>query len=127
MRALHFGSVCSTVSTPFCGGAKSTSRRRPFVIILSLIVGIIGGLCCACSQDSDTFHIGGTDFASRHHRRQLSVFIYPVVGILITILFVKYVVRDNISHGVTKVLYAISQNKSRLKRHNMYSSLLRAL
>ena len=50
--------------------------------------------------------------------------IYPAVGVLITMLFVRYVVRDNIAHGVTRVLYAISQNKSRLKRHNMYSSLI---
>ncbi len=50
--------------------------------------------------------------------------IYPAVGILLTMLFVRYVVRDNISHGVTRVLYAISQNKSRLKRHNMYSSVI---
>lgn len=51
-------------------------------------------------------------------------FIYPVLGIFITVLFVRYVVRDNISHGVTRVLYAISQNKSYLKRHNIYSSVV---
>ena len=39
-------------------------------------------------------------------------------------LYVKYIVRDNISHGVTRVLYAISQNKSRLKKHNMYTSVI---
>lgn len=50
--------------------------------------------------------------------------IFPIIGIIISGLFVRYIVRDNISHGVTRVLYAISQNKSRLKPHNMYSSLL---
>ena len=43
--------------------------------------------------------------------------IYPVVGIWLTSLFVKYVVRDNISHGITRVLYAISTKQSRLKPH----------
>ena len=50
--------------------------------------------------------------------------VYPVVGILITVLFVKYIVKENISHGVTKVLYAISRRKSRLKKRNMYASLV---
>ena len=50
--------------------------------------------------------------------------IYPVVGIWLTSLFVKYVVRDNISHGITRVLYAISTNQSRLKAHNTWSSIV---
>ena len=50
--------------------------------------------------------------------------VYPVVGIILTVLFVKYVVKDNISHGVTKVLYAISRRKSRLKLRNTYASLV---
>ena len=50
--------------------------------------------------------------------------VYPVAGILLTVLFVKYVVRENISHGVTKVLYAISRRKSRLKKRNIYASLI---
>ena len=44
--------------------------------------------------------------------------LYPVIGILLAGLFVKYIVRDDISHGVTKILYAISQRKSRIKPHN---------
>lgn len=50
--------------------------------------------------------------------------IYPVVGVLLACWYVRVVVRDNISHGVTRVLYAISQNKSRLKPHNMYTSVV---
>ena len=50
--------------------------------------------------------------------------IFPALGILLTGLFVKYIVRDDISHGITKVLYAISQRKSRIKPHNIWSSLV---
>lgn len=50
--------------------------------------------------------------------------IYPVIGIWLTSLFVKYVVRDNISHGITRVLYAISTKQSRLKGHNTWSSIV---
>lgn len=50
--------------------------------------------------------------------------IYPAAGILIAGLFVRYVVKDDISHGVTKILYAISQRKSFIKIHNTYTSII---
>ena len=50
--------------------------------------------------------------------------VYPVVGIYLTSLFVRYIVKDNISHGITRILYAISTNKSRLKSHNCWSSVI---
>jgi CIC family chloride channel protein len=50
--------------------------------------------------------------------------VFPAVGILISSLYVRYVVKDNISHGVTRILYAISQRKSILKLHNTWSSIV---
>ncbi|MBM6991654.1 MAG: chloride channel protein [Prevotella sp.] len=50
--------------------------------------------------------------------------VFPVIGIYLTSLFIKYVVRDNISHGITRVLYAISTKNSQIKRHNTWSSVL---
>jgi CIC family chloride channel protein len=50
--------------------------------------------------------------------------VYPVVGIYLTSLFVRYIVKDNISHGITRILYAISSNKSRLRSHNTWSSVI---
>jgi len=50
--------------------------------------------------------------------------VFPVIGIYLTMLFIKYVVRDNISHGITRVLYAISTRRSKLRGHNCWSSLV---
>ena len=50
--------------------------------------------------------------------------LFPVVGIWLTMLFVKYVVRDNISHGITRILYAISSKRSRLAAHNCWTSVV---
>lgn len=50
--------------------------------------------------------------------------IFPVIGIFLTSLFVKYVVKDNISHGITRILYAISSKQSRLKGHNCWTSVI---
>ena len=50
--------------------------------------------------------------------------VYPVIGIYLTSLFIKHIVKDNISHGITRILYAISSKRSRLKAHNMWSSVI---
>lgn len=99
-------------------------QEKSFVVVLSLIVGVLGGFAALLLKG--LIHVISqflTSYLSTTHGNWL-FFIYPAVGILITVLFVRYVVRDNISHGVTKVLYAISQNKSRLKRHNTWTSIL---
>ena len=50
--------------------------------------------------------------------------VFPVIGIFITSLFVTYVVKDNISHGITRILYAISSKQSKLKGHNCWTSVI---
>lgn len=98
--------------------------EKTFLAILALVVGIICGLAALLLKwlihlisSALTAHVIATT-------ANWIYLVYPIIGILITTLYVRYVVRDNISHGVTRVLFAISQRKSRLKRHNMYSSLL---
>ncbi|MDR1054497.1 MAG: chloride channel protein [Prevotellaceae bacterium] len=49
---------------------------------------------------------------------------YPGIGIAITVLFVRYFVKDDIGHGITKALYAISRKESKIRPHNMYSSIV---
>jgi len=49
--------------------------------------------------------------------------LYPGVGMLLALLFVKYVIKDNIGHGVTKVLLAVAKNESKIKNHNTWSSI----
>ena len=50
--------------------------------------------------------------------------VYPVIGIFLTGLFVRYVVKDDISHGVTKILFAIARKQSKIKAHNTWSSVI---
>lgn len=99
-------------------------KEKTFVLFLALFVGIAGGF--AAQLLKFLIHLIATWLTSHFSTTNANYLylVYPVVGILLTVLFVKYVVKDNISHGVTKVLYAISRNKSRLKRKNMYASLV---
>ena len=99
-------------------------KEKNFVIVLALLVGIFSG--CAAIVLKFLIHFistvltGGINQESGNYLYIL----LPSVGVVITALYVRYIVRDNISHGVTRVLYAISQNKSRLKPHNIYTSIL---
>lgn len=99
-------------------------KEKTFVIVLALLVGVLGGVAALVLKT--LIHLISnflTSHLSISEGNYLFLF-YPVAGILLSSLYVKYVVRDNISHGVTRVLYAISQNKSRLKKHNMYTSVI---
>jgi CIC family chloride channel protein len=95
------------------------------MLVLSVITGLLSGLAAVLLKHTVHFvqHnlvglIGGIGGAN------LLYFAYPALGMLLTVLFVKYVVKDNISHGVTRVLYAISRKDSRLPRHHTYTSIL---
>lgn len=99
-------------------------KEKTFVIILALVVGVVAGVAALVLKT--LIHLISSFLTSHINIEEGSLLflIYPVLGIIFTMLYVKYLVRDNISHGVTRVLYAISQNKSRLKKHNMYTSVI---
>lgn len=99
-------------------------KEKNLVIVLALVVGLLGGLA-AITLKSLIGIISQTLTSHIDVRAgNLLFFLLPAIGVILTIIYVKGFVRDNISHGVTKVLYAISRNKSRLKRHNMYTSVV---
>ena len=98
--------------------------ERSFLLILAFVVGVLSGFAALllkflisiiASTLSEHINITGANYL---------YLLYPVLGILIVGIYVRYVVKDNISHGVTRVLYALSQNKSRLKLHNTYTSVV---
>lgn len=98
--------------------------EKSFVVILALAVGILCGFAAQLLK----FLIHTISTVLTAHMSVTTAnylyLVYPMVGILIVTIFVRYVVKDNISHGVTRVLYAISRRKSRLKKRNIYASLV---
>ena len=99
-------------------------KEKNFVIILALVVGVICGFAAQLLKFLiHTISHLLTSNLSLTNANYLYL-VYPMVGIILVTLFVRFVAKDNISHGVTRVLYAISRRKSRLKKRNMYSSLI---
>jgi CIC family chloride channel protein len=97
---------------------------RQFVYIVSLVVGLLSGLAAVLLKNTvhavnhfltHTLEVNDANFM---------YFVYPIIGIILTVLFVKFVVKDNIGHGVSKILFAISKNRGSIKGHNTYSSLI---
>ncbi len=101
---------------------ENTIKEKHFVLIVSFLVGICTAASAIILKNLIHWiqHLLSVNFDA--DQVNYLYLLYPVVGILLSGLFVKYVVRDDISHGVTKILYAISQRKSRIKLHNVWSS-----
>ncbi len=99
-------------------------REKHFILIVSFIVGLCTAAAAILLKHLIHFvqHLLTGNFDP--DKVNFLYLLYPVIGILLAGLFVKYIVRDDISHGVTKILYAISQRKSRIKPHNTWSSIV---
>ncbi|HHU96874.1 MAG: chloride channel protein [Bacteroidota bacterium] len=99
-------------------------KEHHFLLVICFLVGILTALAAfALKSAIHFFQVFLTNNFSQE-TMNFSYLLFPIVGILIAGLYVRYVVKDDISHGVTKILYAISQRKSRIKPHNTYTSLI---
>lgn len=99
--------------------------EKDIVLILSLFVGVACGLAAVILKLTIEFiHHGLTSWFDGTEGFNWLYLVYPGVGMLLSMLFVRYVVKDNIGHGVTKVLLAVSKNESKIKPHNMWTSLV---
>jgi len=99
-------------------------KQDQFIIILSLFVGIFTAIAAIILKNTihliksflvDNININGVNYL---------YLAFPAAGILLASLYVRLFVKDDISHGITKILYAISQRKARIKPHNMWSSVI---
>ena len=97
---------------------------KQMTYILAFLIGILAAVAAYVLHSLILLiqHIVSKGFFTE--RANWLYLVVPVIGIYLTSLFIKYVVRDNISHGITRVLYAISTNKSKIKRHNCWSSVV---
>lgn len=98
--------------------------ERHFLYILSLIIGLVSGLAALALKN--LIHFVAVQLTSWIEVDSISYLflVYPLLGILLTFLFVRYIIKDDIGHGVSKILYAISRKSSRLKTHNTWSSMV---
>lgn len=103
---------------------EANIKEKQFILILSFLVGIFTAFAALILkffihqiQNFLTNNFNATE-------ANYLYLVYPVVGIFLAGWFVRNIVKDDISHGVTKILYAISRRQGRIKRHNIWSSTI---
>ena len=98
--------------------------EKRFILVLSFLVGIFTAIAALILKylihAIQNFLTNNFDTTEANYL----YLVYPVVGIFLAGLVVRHVVKDDISHGVTKILYAISRRQGKIKRHNIWSSIL---
>lgn len=98
--------------------------QQTLIYLLSFVVGLASAIAAVAMKNAIHYtHLLFTQGVMRGAGGVLSI-AYPLFGIFLTVLILKYLVRDNISHGVSRVLYAISRRKSYIRNHNSWSSIL---
>jgi CIC family chloride channel protein len=103
---------------------KGGHTQQQIVLMISVMVGVCTGLTAFVLKwiikEIQLLLTSGVQKSAANWE----YLVYPAIGIFITMLFVKYIVRGDISHGVTKILYAMSRGRSRIKSHNRWSSII---
>jgi CIC family chloride channel protein len=99
-------------------------KERQFILLLSFLVGLITGVAALILKNA--IHYTHHFLTNRLNvdSGNLLYLAYPAIGILLTVLFVKIFVKDNIGHGVSRILYSISKKNSLIKSHNNYTSII---
>lgn len=93
-------------------------------MLLSFVVGLGCGFAAVLLKTLISWISHGLTFWFSKPSDAYLYLVYPGVGMLLSFLFVRYVAKSDISHGVTKVLFAISRNESRIKPHNTWTSIV---
>ncbi|TVQ94339.1 MAG: chloride channel protein [Bacteroidetes bacterium] len=95
---------------------------KHFILFLCVIIGIVAAMAAVLLKTS--VHYVEAWVRSIRPAENWLYLVFPLIGILITVFYVRTFVKDNIGHGVSRILYAISRNKAVMKAHNMWSSMV---
>ena len=114
----------NTDNNKFLSWWSNHLNERQTTVVLSLAIGFLASVAAfVLHRITKEIKFLVTDGFNADKLNWLYL-LFPVIGIYLTSLFIKYVVRDNISHGITRVLYAFSTKQSRLRPHNCWSSVI---
>jgi chloride channel protein, CIC family len=94
------------------------------VYFLSLVVGLLSALAAALLKYSIHYIHKILTQGITSASGNFLYLAFPLIGMFLTFIFVKFIVRDNISHGISRILFSISRKKGKLNTHNTWTSLI---
>ena len=100
--------------------------NKHFISIASAVIGLLSGLVAVTIKNLTHFIqelLEGEFIREIHH---VFYFIFPIIGLLLVLLSIKYIVKKDVEHGIPSTLYAISKLKGLMPRRMMWASLLTA-
>jgi CIC family chloride channel protein len=103
---------------------ENNVKEKHFILFLAVLVGIFTALAAFILKYFVHFIQNILKQGININDANYLYLVYPIIGIFLAGLFVRKIVKDDISHGVTKILYAISQGKSQIKPHNIWTSIV---
>lgn len=110
----------------FLDKRKKYISDKQFINILSAFIGLAAGLAAVTIKNSVYLIQQSLKTETLASFQHYFYFIYPTIGILIAVLFGKYIIKAKVEHGIPGVLYSISETKGHIKKHNLFSSIITA-
>lgn len=99
-------------------------QQKHFILFLSLIVGLLSGISTVVIKNTVHFIQKLVKSGFSHEIHNYLYFIYPLFGIFLTVIVIKYIIKKPVGHGIPSVLYAISKKNSFIKPYNMIASII---
>ncbi len=112
-----------TLLARFIRWRKNNISDRQFILVLSVVIGLASGLAAVIIKNLVHLIQKHLDLFAANNSEYLFIF-YPLIGLFITVLFIKYINKNPVRHGIPNVLYSISKRNGIVRRHNMYSSII---
>ena len=99
--------------------------NKQFIHFVSILVGMLSGLLAATMKNTTYFFQQQITDVNREYQ-SLFYFIFPIVGIIITLAIIRYGIKKPVNHGIPAVLFALSKRKGIMPAYQMFSSVLTA-
>ena len=100
--------------------------NQQFIYIVSILIGLLSGIAAVTIKNLTHLIQELLEGELIRNYHQAFYFIFPLIGLLLTLLVIKYVIKQNVSHGIPSTLHAISKRKGIMKVHKIYSSIITA-
>jgi len=102
---------------------RHISNQR-FILIISVLIGIVAAFAAFIIKYATDYIRLLLNYITQNNFENYFYFLYPVTGILITVILIKYLIKHRVGHGIPRVLYSISKERGLIKPHNMFSSII---
>lgn len=124
MSKIMWGELVKSSLNKLVAWRIANISERHFLYLLSLLIGLFAGVAALALKNLIHFVAERLTHWMEVDAMSYMFLVYPFLGILLTVIFVRYIIKDDIGHGVSKILHSISRKSSKIRTHNTWSSMV---